>query len=297
MVQKLKVRVVSPWFGSLETAEASFSNAYPSDSADALLCDWSPSDELFSFSRRKAWYCCEPWAQFKDLHNGTWPSLRSRLEPNEFLWHGHSDARYRVPHVTHFEELAVQSSSERIRRAVAVVSNFGGGPWRRNPDMSYRNRFIVSPLVDLFGRSGWMEYRRTVLSFPAAPTNYKGEIPGDWPASEKRELLSRYKVSVCLENVNEPYYFTEKFVEAVCAGCIPVYRPDPQTASRALKGAFWVDPRDYGNDPHATLTAALELNLRDIQEQNRAWIAENVELGRSSQFEVFNRIGQILSGA
>jgi hypothetical protein len=163
--------------------------------------------------------------------------------------------------------------------------------------MSYRNSFIVSPLVDLFGRSGWMDYRRTVLSFPAPPKNYKGEVPGDWPASEKRELLSRYKVSVCLENVNEPYYFTEKFVEAVCAGCIPVYRPDTYTASGALKGAFWVDPRDYGNDPQATLTAALELNLHDIQEQNRAWLMENLELKRSNQFEVFSRIGQILSDA
>jgi hypothetical protein len=294
---KLIVRVVSPWFGELETEEASFSVGHAAASADALLCDWAPSEELFTFSRRKAWYCCEPLAQFKYLQGGSWPEIRDRLGSSEFLSHRHPLPQYRVPHITHFEELSVVSRTDRINRAVAVVSNFGGGPWRRNRDMAYRNRFIINPLVDLYGRGGWREYRSSLLSAPAAPSNYKGEISGDWPAAEKRELISRYKVSVCMENVNEPHYFTEKFVESVCAGCIPIYRPDDYSAADVLSGAFWVDPRDHNDDPDKTLKAALALDSRQVQEQNRQWLAENAALRRSSHLEVFRRIGRILSGA
>jgi hypothetical protein len=40
---------------------------------------------------------------------------------------------------------------------------------------------------------------------------------------EHIRFLSAYKVAICLENCVEPYYFTEKFINAVRAACIPVY--------------------------------------------------------------------------
>lgn len=295
-IQRLKVRVVSPWFGSLETDEASFSSALPLQEADALLSDWAPSDELFTFQGRKAWYCCEPECQFNELDSGKWPKFRSQLKVGEFLSHNQADRRYRVPHVTHFEPLSLDHSTSRLNKAIAIVSNYGGDPRRRHPGLSYRNLFVTSELVDLFGRSGWKRYKQRVLSRRAAPANYRGEIPGDWPASEKRSLLSRYKVAVCLENMTEQNYFTEKFVEAVCAGCIPVYQPDDETAAGPLKGAFWVDPRNYGGLPAATISAALDLDSAAVHEQNRGWLATNKDLAGTHHLQVFSRIGRILAG-
>jgi len=81
------------------------------------------------------------------------------------------------------------------------------------------------------------------LSRPAAPANYRGEIPGDWPEEQKRELLAGYKVAVCRENSYEPYYFTEKFVEAVCAGCVPVYRAHPTSPREFCAARYgWIPP-------------------------------------------------------
>lgn len=294
MSDKLKVRVVSPWFGELETEEAFFSVHLPTEKADVLLCDWAPSEELFTFPRRKAWYCCEPLCQFQGLGGGSWPGIRVHLAPHEFLCHNHPDMRYRVPHVTHFEPLEMKRDGERKDRAIAIVSNHGGNPLKRHRDLTYRNEFITHPQVDLFGRSGWARYRRRWFTCSGKPTNYQGELPGDWPASGKRELMARYKVAVCLENMNEPFYFTEKFVEAVCAGCIPVYRADPTVAAGVLKGARWIDPADYSNDPEQTLRAALSADLKTFRAVNLEWL-HSASLAQTCHANVFRNIGKLLA--
>jgi hypothetical protein len=279
----------------METAEAFFSVKLAPEKADALVCDWAPHDELFTFPRRKAWYCCEPWCHFRGLGGCKWPSIRSRLAPGEFLSHGEADPRWRVPHVTHFEKLSVNKRTGRQQRAVSVVSNYGGPPWRRPRELKYRNRFATNPRVDLYGRKGWMKYREAWFGRPAAPPNYKGELPGDWPASEKRELMSRYQVAICLENSTEPHYFTEKFVEAVCAGCVPVYLAHPTIAGTVLRGAKWIDPAHYGHDPDATIEAALSIDAGSICQQNEQWLASD-QLAETHSRNIFGRIGRILKG-
>ena len=288
------MRVVSPWFGSMDTGDAFFSKDIPLEKADALICEWAPSSELFSFSRRKAWYCCEPWALTRNFHGGIWPSVRARLAPSEFLCHNHSDERYRVPHHTHYEPLTANMRDDRVRKAVAVVSNHGGSPWRRNPGIAYRNRFVTNHLVDLFGRRDWLAYRSRRFGPTRPPSNYKGEIAGTTPLPDKLRLMSDYIANVCMENVNEPYYFTEKFVEAARAGCVPVYRAH-STNARVLEGAVWIDPADHDDDPEATIRAALEANDTEIRERNAAWLAESRPLAETSHFEVFKRIAQILA--
>ena len=199
---KLQVRLKSPWAERVDTELAVFSRDIPAEQADALLCEWAPDDELFRFPRLKASYCCEPACRFRRLGNGMWHNLRSRLGPHEFLWHGHPDPRYRVPHVTLFRPLAMNQNPDRLQKAVVIVSNHGSSPWTCHPAIRYRNRLITLPQVDLYGRSIWQRYRRGWFSLPGAPRNYRGELPGDWPGEEKRRLMSRYKVRVSLENMN-----------------------------------------------------------------------------------------------
>ncbi len=290
---KLQVRLRSPWTTYMETDSAVFSVDIPSEKADALLCEWAPDPELFTFPRRKAWYCCEPQCQFRGLGGGTWPKIKSELGPHEFLWHGHPDERYRVPHITHFEPLVMNTNQDRLDKAIAIVSNHGGSPWKRHPDIAYRNRLITDPRVDLYGRSGWKRYRAHWYSRAGAPPNYKGEIQGDWPAGEKRQLMSKYKIAICLENMNEPYYFTEKFVEAVVAGCVPVYRADQLLRETLLNGASWIDPEDWGNSVSAAMEQAMRCDLNEIQQQNDRWLKQ-VELAATNSASVFARIASTL---
>lgn len=294
MSRKLQVRLISPWTKEVDTEEAFFSVDIPAEEADALLSEWSPSPELFTFPRRKAWYCCEPQCQFRHLSSGTWPKIKASLKSSEFLFHGHTDERYKVPHITHFQPLEMNRNLDRKNKAIAIVSNHGGAPLRRHPDITYRNRLITQPLVDLFGRRGWNRYQRSWYSWPGAPKNYKGEIPGDWPGEEKRRLMSEYKVAICLENMLEPGYFTEKFVEAVVAGCIPVYRASEEVATTFLQGAAWVDPNNEKHAGPLTVEEALSRDLATIQLQNLAWLQSNPWFTKTHADTVFRRIGQIL---
>lgn len=295
MDQRLQVRLKSPWTTRMETETAVFSVDIPAEKADALLCEWAPDPELFTFPRRKAWYCCEPQCQFRGLGGGTWPRIKAQLGPHEFLWHGHPDERYRVPHITHFGPLVMNTNRDRVDRAIAIVSNHGGSPWRRHPDISYRNRLITDPRVDLYGRSGWNRYRAHWYSRAQAPANYRGEIPGDWPAAGKRELMAKYKVAICLENMNEPHYFSEKFVEAVLAGCLPVYRADPTIVTGVLRGAFWIDPRNSDGRMQETLEAALRLSSDEAIELNQHWLSLP-SLADTSADSVFRRLSTSLQG-
>jgi hypothetical protein len=291
-----KVRVMSPWDKYLQLETTLFDTRIKSEDADALLCYWAPSEELFNFTGPKAWYCCEPECQFTEMAGRKWVELRKRLAVKEFLFHNHPDSRYRVPHITHYQKLDVNENPSRLVRAVSVVSNFGGGPRKRHLQIRYRNQFITHSLVDLYGRSSWQKFRKGLFSFPRVPLNYKGEIPGDWPEGEKRELLSKYKVCVCLENMIEAHYFTEKFVEAVTAGCIPVYRAHGSLVGTVLKGAMWVDPADYDDDPQKTLDAALAMDLSTFQVNNSKWLRTHV-FGDAFHGSVFRTISDILSGA
>ena len=293
-VKKLQVRLISPWTSHLETETAIFSREITVANADALLAEWAPSDELFTFAGRKAWYCCEPQCQFRGLQGGGWPEIKSRLGPHEFLYHGHPEEKYRVPHITHFEDLRMDQNLQRRERAIAIVSNHGGGPLFRHPDIHYRNRLITAQEVDLFGRNSWKNYRRRWFSRAKSPSNYQGELPGDWSGVEKRRLMAEYKVCVCLENMNEPGYFTEKFVEAVVAGCIPVYRATPELRETVLAGAFWFDPGDKRWPGERAIEAALGADLKAIQAINSAWLMSSESLSATRMESVFQKIAATL---
>jgi hypothetical protein len=91
-------------------------------------------------------------------------------------------------------------------------------------------------------------------------------------AEDQIEFLAKYKVAVCLENSIEPYYFTEKFVNAVRAGCVPVYHAHPTVRNGILRGASWVDPADYGFNVPKTIRVALATPLQKVHAINRAWM-------------------------
>ena len=113
----------------------------------------------------------------------------------------------------------------------------------------------------------------------------------DWVGA-KIKLMTGYKAAVCLET-HEPYYFTEKFVAAVQAGCIPVYQAHESVRQTFLAGAKWIDPADYGFDPAATVKAALSERIEDYWEANAEWLKNPVVVATERE-HVLRRIAELL---
>ena len=289
----MKIRLYSP-FGrnDLLIGDYYYSVSCAPTEADAVLYEWSPGP-IENSTAVRAWYCCEPLSTslFRDP---VWRAWLSQLTTAEYLYHSHPDDRCRVPHITCITDPATRHWVTPTKGAVAVVSNTGGSPWRRSWDARLRNRLITRPEVDLFGsRAVWSTFRATVLSRPRQPANYQGKLTGLWTNPSKLDLLADYRVAVCMENTVEPHYFTEKFVDAVRAGCVPVYQAHPTVRTGPLKGARWVDPADFRFDPAETLAFALAQDVNEYRLANGAWLDSPVARA-TFQPAVFARIGGIL---
>jgi hypothetical protein len=288
--------VVRP-FGPLEidTEGAHFSTEIAASDADALLSEWGPHEELMTFHGPSAWYTAEPRTNPKIgvLAHADQRSFLTRLQGEQLLHHAHEDVRFRVPHMTHDTAEITGFSGPRAPSAASVVSNYGGPIHNRGTDIRLRNAFATAPGVVLFGRrSKWRHYRPRWWSVPRAPATYKGEV--DQQGSAKIDLLARFQSAVCLENTIEPHYFSEKFVDAVRAGCVPIYRAHPTVREGVLRDALYVDPADFELDVGRTLEHALTLDREEIARHNWAWL-ETEEVRRTSRDRVWAAIAEALS--
>jgi hypothetical protein len=156
---------------------------------------------------------------------------------------------------------------------------------------------ILCPLVELYGRpKNWAKFRHFPLVWiQRPPVNFQGKSsPGkDDKDEEHARFLSSYKVSVCLENCAEPGYFTEKFVNAARAGCIPVYHAHASVKRDFLQGAKWVDPADFGFSPMKTISYALEQDQNEYRQANDAWLRSGI-LNETDDLKVFPKLHAII---
>jgi hypothetical protein len=264
----LQIRVIRP-FGPLEreTPGARFSTEISSKDADALLCEWAPTDELLTFEGPSAWYTAEPRTnpRIGVLAHPDQRRFLGLLRPGQLLHHASEDLRFRVPHVTCDTTERTGYAGPRERKAVAIASNYGGPIHNRGPDILLRNAFITASDVHLFGRrSKWKHYRQAWWSLPRTPASFQDDV------SDKEELLARYHTAICLENTCEPWYFSEKFIHAAKAGCVPIYRAHPTVRDGVLHGGMWVDPADHDMDVDRTIAYALSLDREEVAEANFA---------------------------
>ena len=234
----MKIRIAAPWCSpntEFYNGNYFFSARIRMDEADALLAWWAPVKELYSFHGPKLLYCAEPYEVPSVWREDRWQESLQRLPPDEIVRPGHPNPERRIMHDTHHIPLSMSQARNRIERAIAVVSNNGlalGASW---DEVDLRNTLITNHQVDLFGKAdAWSGFRKRWPFRPAPPKNYCGEIEGTWAADTVIRMAEKYKVAVCLENSCEPYYFTEKFVNAVRSGCIPVYHAHPTVAEGVL---------------------------------------------------------------
>jgi hypothetical protein len=97
-----------------------------------------------------------------------------------------------------------------------------------------------------------------------------------------------------MENADEASYFTEKFVEAALAGCVPIYHANDSVRNTFLVGADWIDPADFSFDPRKTIDAALRADREAIAVRNQRWIESNSHVIASRGEMVMQSLADIL---
>jgi len=257
-----------------------YSPRLPLENADGLIVFYDPSEELLTFRGPKLWFTFEPsWHSHFNRHP-IGRKLMRLLNNSEHVFYGNLDPQYRIAHPTYRGPLTMPRGPASKPAAVACVSNYGGQTWFLKRHIRLRNQMIFCPLVELFGRpESWAKFRQFPrLWIKRPPPNYKGltSPEKDQRDGEHIRFLSGYTVAVCLENCVEQNYFTEKFVNAARAGCIPVYHAHPSVKNRFLAGAKWVDPADFGFSPQRTIEFALSQEQAEYRRVNDAWLQSGI---------------------
>ena len=292
-----KVRIASrSWHPGTFTRDGIlYSEAVPLEEADGLIGLYDPMEELLTFKGPKLWYSYEPQWHSHYRKDPVGKRLVKELTTAEWVYYANPDPRYRVPHITLASEITKVRSTSVRSHAAAVVANYGGRLWFLKNYIRLRNRMILCPLVELYGRpDNWDRFRH----FPALwrrepPGNYVGEAPGSHIDETFLAFLSGFKVCLCLENSCEPHYFTEKFVNAARAGCIPVYHAHPTVRERFLMDARWVDPADFDFSPRRTVDHALAQDIESFRQVNDRWLDSGV-LDETTTAGFWNRICAIM---
>lgn len=108
---------------------------------------------------------------------------------------------------------------------------------------------------DLYGQRWDRYYLRGRLSFanPLLARLYQRfpSLPrrSDFPSARgevasKRTVLQRYRFCICYENASYPGYLTEKMLDAMFAGCVPIYEGDPEV-TQIVPAAAFIDKRHF----------------------------------------------------
>lgn len=299
---RFRCRVVSRQFKAdtwddFQLDDILYSPRVPLETADALLALYDPTEELLAFNGPKLWFTIEPsWHHHFHSHS-VGKRLVRELDVSERAFYGHTLPCNRIAHPTFRTDLTKPRLSISQRAAVACVNNFGGRLWFLKRRFNLRNKFILSPLVTLFGNPlSWMRFRQFPKIWKTGPpTNFQGRSsPGQgYFDDEYLRFLSGYKVAVCLENSTEPCYFTEKFVNAARAGCIPVYHAHATVKERFLAGAKWVDPADFSFSPKRTIQHALNQDQAEFRAINDAWLRSSI-LEDTDDRKIFPKLHAIM---
>ncbi len=95
--------------------------------------------------------------------------------------------------------------------------------------------------VEVFGR-GWDDTENLPTHLAARLAAIRSVFRG--PCENKHELLSRYKFVIAYENTAYPGYVTEKVIDAMVAGSVPVYMGAPDVGDQLPAEAF-IDARTF----------------------------------------------------
>lgn len=84
----------------------------------------------------------------------------------------------------------------------------------------------------------------------------KGRLMG--PCAHKGKVLRRYRFAIAFENTALPGYVTEKLIDALLAGCVPIYRGAPDVNHTVPSSAFVDSSRTGSSEQTADLMARMD---------------------------------------
>lgn len=90
-------------------------------------------------------------------------------------------------------------------------------------------------MVDVWGK-GWDRLSNLPPRWRAQLGRYRSAFRG--PCDEKLSLLRQYEFAIAYENTRVPGYVTEKVIDAMVSGCVPVYRGAPDITEHVPSGAI-----------------------------------------------------------
>jgi hypothetical protein len=290
----LRIRLLSaPAPPNWSHPDVAFDPAISPSECDGLFVWGAMTEEFLDYDGPRAWYISEP-PTHNMFRSRLFRKAKRHLREGEFLYHANANPKYRYPAITHYETLARATERRRVDAIVATVNDFGGRIWWLRPHLRFRTRFLLDAGVDLYGSAAsWERFRRWPWSSPRPPANYRGETsaPNCW-RQDFVDYLARHRANLCFENATLPYWFTEKFVNAARAGCVPIYHAHPVNKRVFLDGARWIDPADYGFDIVATLDAARRCDADAIREQNYKWLDSEI-LRQTEGYAIWTRIADL----
>jgi hypothetical protein len=119
--------------------------------------------------------------------------------------------------------------------------------------------FLKRKVLDLYGR-GWDRLNGLPPPWQKEFIKlFQSGIPSG--CDNKIQTISKYKFCLCIENASFPGYVTEKIIEAMVAGVVPVYLGAPNIQELIPRDCY-IDIRDYSGPK------ALQDNLMNISEDH-----------------------------
>lgn len=194
------------------------------------------------------------------------------------------------------------NQKERLERIVAINAN----KWSAIAGELYSLRrvgYSFDSRIDVYGR-GWAESKGSTAvrvlkeifialrfgAFPQLlniksafhqPANYLGEV------DDKMLALASYKVSLVIENCDS--YLSEKLVDALLAGCIPVYVGADPTKFGIPENLFIKSDANV-EAIKRSLEIALNMSHEDFLLRVQSWVEQPETRSKWESVQVFSRI-------
>lgn len=148
-------------------------------------------------------------------------------------------------------------------------------------------------LVEYFGRCGVIDlYGPGWENISNLPAEWEKRLEGivstlrPKECSDKHEISTGYKFSVCFENVSYPGYVTEKIIDCFKAGVIPIYLGAPDIDEFVPRNTY-IDFRDFANlyELHGYLRSMTQDIATDMVNAGQSFLWSNA--GKEYSYEGF----------
>lgn len=176
-----------------------------------------------------------------------------------------------------YDELASNPLPAKSKDLSWVTTNYGDGSGVQAANLEDRDRAQM-----LSGHILRMQLLKRFLDrYPTGPLDLFGKRLNRAPYLVKCNLgelydkwdgLADYRYTLAIENSAQPGYFSEKFCDAVLAGCMPIYWGCPNIHEFFPPGSYiWLDILGLGLD--GAINKVLDVIKSDFREQHLAEIA------------------------